>query len=798
MTSPDPSEERGPRRLRAVESAKAATTPRRPERLPRNLPLALSTFIGREREVAEVKRLVGDERLLTLTGPGGAGKTRLALAVAHEVVEGFDEGAWWVGLAPLSDPDLVPQAVASTIGVRETPGRTLGEALVEDLKTKELLLILDNCEHLIDACAVLADTLLHACPNLKIFATSREALGVAGERAWAVPSLALPDPERLPPIEKLGRYEAIRLFCERAKATSSFELTEENASAVAKLCRRLDGIPLAIELAAARTTVLSAAQILKRLEDSLKLLAGAGRTAPTRQRTLRGTLDWSYELLGEQERKLFGRLCVFAGGWTLEGAEAVGAGEDIEEGEVLDLLSRLVDKSMVVVESGAEGALRYRMLEPVRQYAQECLEESGEAGQVRERHARYYLALAERAEQEWMGAQQKTRLEQLETEHDNLRAALGWSLEGGEAELGLRLSGALGEFWHIRGHLSEGRRWLERDLLRGSNSPISVRAKALNEAGWLAVFQGDRRATVLLEEGLSLYRDLGDKEGVATTLANLGMAIVHHQGDRRHLGVVREEAEALRRKPLDQKTLAHLLHFLAFDALGGGDYGRSATLAEEVLGLNRELVDTRDIVRCLIILGVIALVRDDHEQAMETFKEGLHLSQKLGDKLFNAYCLLGLAGAEAGGGRLTRAARLWGAVEALQEGTGIAAVSASALVRTVYDYEGRLAAARAQLDEAAWEAAWAEGRAMTPEEAMEYALKTEEPVPSSKGEKGELSKRELEVLRLVAEGLTNPQVADRLYVSPRTVGFHLRSIYRKLGVPSRAAAAKAAFEQGLI
>jgi predicted ATPase len=317
-----------------VESAKAATTPRRPERLPCNLPLALSTFIGREREVAEVERLVGDERLLTLTGPGGAGKTRLALAVAHEVVEGFEEGAWWVALAPLSDPDLVPQAVASTIGVRETPGRTLGEALVEDLKTKELLLILDNCEHLIDACAVLADTLLHACPNLKIFATSREALGVAGERAWAVLSFALPDPERLPPIEKLGRYEAIRLFCERAKATSSFELTEENAPAVAKLCRRLDGIPLAIELAAARTTVLSAAQILKRLEDSLKLLAGAERTAPTRQRTPRGTLDWSYELLDEQERKLFGRLCVFAGGWTLEGAEAVGAGEDIEEGEV--------------------------------------------------------------------------------------------------------------------------------------------------------------------------------------------------------------------------------------------------------------------------------------------------------------------------------------------------------------------------------------------------------------------------------------------------------------------------------
>lgn len=508
-------------------------------------------------------------------------------------------------------------------------------------------------------------------------------------------------------------------------------------------------------------------------------------------------MDWSYELLSQQERKLFGRLSVFAGGWALEAAEAVGAGEGIEEGEVLDLLSRLVDKSMVVVGSGAEEALRYRMLEPVRQYAQEHLEESGEAERVRDRHAKYHLALAERAAQELMGAQQETWLEQLRTEHDNLRAALGWSLEGGEAELGLRLSGALGEFWHIRGHFSEGRRWLERGLLSGSNSPNYVRAKALNEAGWIAVFQGDRQAAVLLEESLSLYKELGDTADVATTLANLGMAIVHHQGDRRRLAGVRQEAEALRREPLEQRTLAHLLHFLAFVALDEGDYGRSAALAEEVLALNRELVYTRDIVRCLIVLGVIALARDDHEQAGMTFKEGLHLSQKLGDKLFNAYCLLGLAGAEASGGQPTRAARLWGALEALQEGTGIA-VGALASVRTVYDYEGRLASARAQLDETSWEAAWAEGRAMTLEEAIEYALKTEESAPSPKDSKGGLSEREREVLRLVAEGLTNPQVADRLYVSPRTVGFHLRSIYKKLGVPSRTAAAKVAVEQGLI
>jgi predicted ATPase len=395
---PEPSEMRGPRRLRAVEDAKAQPpTPRPPERnSPHNLPLALSTFIGREREVDELKRLVNDTRLLTLTGPGGAGKTRLAVAVAHEVVESFEDGVWWVGLASLSDSDVVPQAVASAIGVREAPWRSPADALVEDLETKDLLLILDNCEHLIDACAALADALLRTCPGLKILATSREALSIGGERLWIVPSLSLPDPGQGADAQKLGRYEAIRLFVERAKGTvSSFELTEENAPAVAQLCRRLDGVPLAIELAAARTNVLSASQISARLEDSLMLLAGTDRTAPTRQRTLRGTLDWSYELLGENERKLFGRLSVFAGGWTLEAAEAVGAGEGVEEEEVLELLSGLVDKSLVVAEAGPEGVSRYRMLEPVRQYARERLEGRGEADAARRRHAAFFLALAE-------------------------------------------------------------------------------------------------------------------------------------------------------------------------------------------------------------------------------------------------------------------------------------------------------------------------------------------------------------------------------------------------------------------
>jgi non-specific serine/threonine protein kinase len=329
----------------------------------------LGSFVGRVREIAELKGLLaGTTRLLTLTGPGGCGKTRLAMAAAFEVAGGFEDGAWWVGLASISDPALLVQEATRVLGVREAPGRTPTEALVKHLGPRRLLLVLDNCEHLIGACAASAGTLLRSCPGLKILATSREAMGIAGERAWAVPPLSVPDPERPPDLGYLARNEAVRLFVERAKGASGFGLTEGNAPGVGRVCRRLEGIPLAIELAAARTKVLSVEQISERLEDSLRLLAGRDRTAPMRQRTLRGTMDWSYGLLGETERKLFGRLSVFAGGWTLEAAEVVGAGDGIEEEDVLDLLSGLVDKSLVVAEPGGEGAPRYRMLEPIRQY----------------------------------------------------------------------------------------------------------------------------------------------------------------------------------------------------------------------------------------------------------------------------------------------------------------------------------------------------------------------------------------------------------------------------------------------
>src|SRR5918997_3914016 len=356
---------------------------RSPERLlSNNLPLQLTSFVGREREIAEARDLLAEQRLLTLTGPGGCGKTRLALKAAAELAERFEDGVWLVELASLSDPALVPQTVAFALGMREQPGRLLTDTLSEYLELKKMLLVLDNCEHLVEACAQLAEALLRACPNLRILATSREALGITGETGWLVPSLSLPDPRYLPPVDELPRYEAARLFIERAAAMlPTFELTDRNAAAVARLCRGLDGIPLAIELAAARVKVLSVEQIAERLHDRFRLLTLGSRTALPRHRTLRATIDWSHDLLSEEEKVLFRRLSVFVGGFALGAAEAVCVGEDLEENEVLDLLSHLVDKSLVVMQERG-GGMRYGLLETVRQYGREKLEESGEAEAV--------------------------------------------------------------------------------------------------------------------------------------------------------------------------------------------------------------------------------------------------------------------------------------------------------------------------------------------------------------------------------------------------------------------------------
>jgi predicted ATPase len=424
-----------------------------------NLPVELSSFIGREREISEVEGLLAETRLLTLTGTGGCGKTRLALRVAGNLRERFEDGVWWVSLAPLTSPDLTPKSVASALGMHEQPGRSTTEALSDHLRFRDLILVLDNCEHLIEACAALAEALLLCCPNLKILATSREPLGVAGEATWPVPSLSLPTAHRRPPVEELVRYEAVRLFVERAAAARpDFAPTEHNAPVVVEVCRELDGIPLAIELAAARTKVLTIEQIAGRLGDSFRLLTGGSRTVLPRQRTLRATIEWSFELLPEEERTMFRRLSVFAGGFTLEATEEVCSGGGIAEEGVFDLLSRLVDKSLIVTEE-RDGHARYRMLETVRQYGAEKLRDAGELQVIQQRHADFFLAMAEEAEFGMVGPDQAAWLGRLEEEHDNVRAALGW-LQEGDAEQGLpprRGEGAAREAPRAPGNTGSGR-----------------------------------------------------------------------------------------------------------------------------------------------------------------------------------------------------------------------------------------------------------------------------------------------------------------------------------------------------
>jgi non-specific serine/threonine protein kinase len=662
-----------------------------------------------------------------------------------------------------------------------------------------MLLVVDNCEHLVEAVVGLVDSLLDSCPSLRVLATSRETLNAVGEVTWVVPSLTVPysRQEAYAPQE-LARYESVRLFIDRAHQRSpSFELTSPNGEAVAQVCRRLEGIPLAIELAAGRMGVLSAEQLALRFEDSLKVLTG-GRTADPRHRTLRATLEWSHEPLSVPERTLFRQLSVFAGGGTLEAAEEVCSGEGIERDDVLDLLSELVDKSLVVAGAGEEGVPRFRMLEPIRQYGQERLQESRRSEALRSRHARYYLKLAERAEPELMGARPMAALERLELERDNFRAALSWALDVDEedatqrAELGLRLAAALGRFWDAQGP-GEGRRWLEKGLVRSDMLPTSVRARALNEAGFIALYQGDPRAMELLEEGLALYRELGDKSGQASSISNLGHAVVH-LGIRERMMSLREEAETLLSEPLNKREIAHLLQFLGFVAASELDLEQMEARLEEALIRFRDLGDVRGIAMCLIALGLSPLSQGDAERAAPLFEESLLLQKEL-NKMAIMFGLAGMAGVATLQEQFYRAVKLMGATEALREVLGL---SHAPLSMPLYDAEGYLAVARATLSAAAFETAWSEGQAMSPEEASEYALSEEDehepptldaapeqqpPRPDEPTER--LTAREQEVALLVGRGLTNRQIALELSISEHTVASHVRKILKKLGLRSR-------------
>ena len=767
------------------------------EATPNNLSQQVTSFIGRERELGEVRILLGKARLVTLLGVGGLGKTRLSLQVGAEVLDDYPDGVWFVELASLADDRLVAQAVASVLGVKEEAGQPVTDALLKFVKDRQLLLILDNCEHLGPTCAELANEVLHAGPHVKILATSREPLHIAAETTYPLPSLSVPDPQNKLAVAALTQYEAVRLFIDRAVAAQpAFQVTDQSAMAVADICYRLDGIPLAIELAAARVRALAVGQIDARLSDRFHLLTGGDRTALPRQQTLRACIDWSYDLLTAPEKRLLQRLSVFAGGWSLAAAEQVCASESVDDGDVLDLLTSLADKSLVVAEQN-DGHSRYRLLATVRQYAGERLEADGGGEAIRERHRDYFLALAEEAEPKLLDAEHAEWLQRWEEEHENLRAALNWSLAESGSEGGLRLCGALQNFWITRGYFSEGRESCARALGKvGAKQRTQQHAKVLNEAGLLAYLQGDYPAARALdEESLAIRRQSGDRRGIAASLNNLGL-VTCDQGDYPAARALYEESLAIKRELGDRSGIANSLNNLGNVAYDQGDLASSRALYEQGLAIKRELGDQGRIANSLGNLGNVALDQGDFASARAHYEECLAIMRELGNRGFIATTLdrlgriayfegdyptarmlfeeslaimrelqhgngtadalydLGnvtyeqgdyqdarkmfeeamairrergdrrgvvssLAGLAAVLGNSVRAARIWGAAERIQTEIG-APFSPNERPR----YDARVSAVRAALgDDAAFDHAWQEGRALTLEQAVELALK---------------------------------------------------------------------------
>ncbi|MDP6714686.1 MAG: tetratricopeptide repeat protein, partial [SAR202 cluster bacterium] len=682
-------------------------------------PVQLTSFVGREQQVEEVTEELADSRLVTLTGTGGIGKSRLALQVGAELGEAYPDGVWLVELASLTNPALVVGNLASTLGVREEPDRPLLETLTEYLVRKSPLIVLDNCEHLVEACASLVSHLLRSCPNLDVLATSREALGVPGESIWQVSPLSMPGPGGGETIEGLMEYEAVRLFAERASSVqSSFMLTQQTAPVVGQICQRLDGIPLAIELAAARVRVLSIGQIAERLEDRFRLLTSGSRTTLPRQRTLRAAVEWGYDLLDEHERSLFNGLSVFSGGFSLEAVESVCAGEGADEYETLDLLSSLVDKSMVMVVEGMGGSARYRLLETLREYGWERLEESGKTQETHRKHAAHFVALAEESEPELAGPHQASWLKRLQQEHDNLRAALRWSVESEDAETGLRLGGALWRFWQVRGHLSEGRKGLAGVLaLPGASESIEKRAKALNGLGALTYDQGDYDAArPLWAECLAMRRELEDMVGVAASLNNLGN-LTYHQGDHDAARPLHEESLAIKRELGDRSGVATSLNNMGLMAFDRSDYADARVLMEESLAIRKEIGDKRVIAGSLGNLGLIAKEQGDYPGAYALYEETLSTMIELGHRHSIPSMLENFASLAVALSQPERSLCLAGAAATLRESIAIPLLP---LDESKLNHD--LEPARHAMSEEAQKAAWGQGQQMTLEQAVAYAL----------------------------------------------------------------------------
>ena len=801
---------------------------------PSRFPAALTTLIGRDREVAAVEALLRDPviRLVTLTGPGGVGKTRLAAEVAHRLASQFGEGAFFVSLASISDPALVASALASTVGIRERADRPIAEILVEELRTWNALVVFDNFEH-VDAAAPFLGELLVGSEALKLLATSRSPLRLSGEYTFPVPPLAFPQAESLPPLPELAAMASVRLFVERARAASGdFALTEANAAPIAQICRRLDGLPLAIELAAAWTRVLTPASLLERLTARTLALCGGPRDAPARHQTIRATIAWSYDLLARQEQTVFARLGVFAGGWTIEAAEAVCGSV---HSDIIGRLSRLIDQSLIQRMPSSTAEPRFTMLDTIREYARERLTASGDHIAVASNHTAYFLALAERAKAFIVGPDQAIWLARLDDEQDNLRAVHERAIAHNDGETALRLGASLWRFWRQRGHLGEGRVALAQSLALDGEVDLVVRAAATHYLGNLALDLNEfPTASQYFTDSLALWRRLDDQDGIARSQNGLGLVAWNtgaYQSAATHFG----EALAIWTANADMPGVAIAQHNLGNLAATEATYELARRHHERALAIHHQQGNSDGVAYSLWALATVALYEGDTVVAESQLRESLAMFKGLGDRQGEAYVLHGLArvSQQTGGdvgtlrlfhevlalrkelgerngviecfeeiaaalvkqGRVEPAVRLLGAAAALRE-----AISLAPWVAERDALEQTLATARRALTKAAFSAAWVAGQRLTLDQAMAEALAlTEDAAPVAPPTAPfNLTRRELDVLKLLAQRRTDPEIAAQLFITTKTASNHVSNILSKLGVANRRAAADFAVRHGLV
>ena len=689
------------------------------ERAATRLPFPVSSFVGREQELAHLRTRLRTARLLTLVGVGGVGKSRLALKLAAMVESDFSDGAAFVELASVREAGLLPHLLMRGLGIPEPPGQAVVDVLIEALRFQQILLILDNCEHLIDACARLVSRLLQVCPGLRVFATSREPLAVSGEVTWRVAGLAVPVPDCLS-VDEFHQAEAVSLFVQRGAAVQpGFRLTPHNASAVAEVCRRLEGIPLTIELAAAWLPVLTPEQIAERLDNAPELLTRRGHEADGRHVSLLATLDWSYRLLEANDQLLFDRLAVFAGGWTVDAAASVCSGAGLNARDVLPSLANLVDASLIVAERRA-ATMRYRFLEPVRQYATAHLSERDKMALLRDYHRDWCLEFAELSEAKLWTGEQLTWLHHLDVEHDNLRAALAWSAsESAEVDAGLRLAASLWRFWDLRGHLAEGRGWLEKILARSDDeaSPTRDRAKAMQAFGYLAMLQGDApNAAPMLELSAASWLSLGDRAGLAQALLFQGMLAGWVKGPLQAASPLLEESLALARANGPGFVVYLALMRLSEVAADRGDFGHATACISESLSLARTAGDTWGLAHALLCSGLLALQQSNTRVAADALLESLELRYDLWDQRGMATSMEALGGLVAAQ-QPARAARLFGAAQALRRTMSVPRFGPMGTLR-----EQGVAVAREALGETAFAAELAVGATMATEDALNCAV----------------------------------------------------------------------------